>query len=83
MQIELSAEARLECASLVYAKWGESFYQLKIAKSAKWEDNKQCCPKGDWPLFYQSNLEYAQKEFDKWSALKEEICKYSPLIIGE
>jgi len=37
MQIELSAEARLEIASLVYSKWAESFDAFKAAKTATWE----------------------------------------------
>lgn len=83
MQIELSAEARLECASLVYGKWSEAYDQLKLAKNATWENSGKTCPKGDWPLFREQNLVFAQKEYDKWSALKVEVCKYSPLVIGE
>jgi hypothetical protein len=83
MQIELSATARLECANLIYGKWSEAFDTLKVAKNATWETSGKTCPKSDWPLFRAHNLEHAQKEFDKWSALKEEVCKYSPLVIGE
>lgn len=83
MQIELSAEARLEIAALVYSKWAQSFDAFKAAKTATWENNKQVCPKGDWPLFQADQMEYAQKTLDKWTRLKEEVCKYSPLVIGE
>lgn len=83
MQIELSPEARLEIASLVYNKWAESYDAFKAAQTATWEANKWLCPKEDWPLFRAHQMEYAEKALDKWTKLKEEVCKYSPLVTGE
>ncbi len=83
MQIELSPEARLEIASLVYDKWCKAYDAFKLAKTQTWESAGKFCPKSEWPLFQAKMLESAQKELDKWARLKDEVCKYSPLVIGE
>lgn len=83
MQIELSPETRLEIASLVYDKWCKAHEAMKLAKTQTWESAGKFCPKADWPLFQARILKDSQKEFDKWTRLKDEVCKYSPLVIGE
>jgi hypothetical protein len=80
MLVELSDRARLECASLVYREWCKAFDGWKDAKEATWESRGRFCPKGDWPEFYKSALGDAKANLDKWVALKEEVCKYSPLL---
>lgn len=83
MQIDLDPTERLEFASMAYSRWSDAFIALKAAKAATWESTGKTCPKGDWPLFHDANIKHAQKELDLATKLKDAICKYSPLIIGE
>lgn len=83
MQIELDAKERLELASMAYARWSIAFDNVKLAKGATWEQNKQVCPKSDWIDFYNDRLKYALDELELAAKLKDAICKYSPLVIGE
>lgn len=83
MLCELSPKARLEIASMVYSRWSRAFDSLNNTKALTWESQHKFCPKADWPLFHKSMIEKAQKEFDLATELKNEICKYSPLVAGE
>lgn len=79
-QVPLSAKARLELASMAYARWSTAYDAFKAAKSLTWESSGRFCPKGEWPLYHASMLGTAQAELDLAAALKAEICPHSPLV---
>ena len=83
IHVPLDAEARNKISSLVYSEWTIAFEEMKAAKIATWENNKQLCPKGDWHLFHADRLKSSQEYFDSMSRVKEQICKYAPFIHGE
>jgi hypothetical protein len=83
IDVPLDAKARLEIASMVYSRWSLAFDSLKNTKALTWESQNRFCPKADWPFFHKSLIESAQKEFDLACKLKEDMCKYSPLVTGE
>lgn len=81
--VPLTALARLEIASLVYGEWSKAFDSLKNVKQLTWATAGKFCPKEDWPLFHKDMLQNAQANFDKWQAIRNEMCHHSPLIAGE
>ncbi len=83
MILDLDAVTRNEIASMVYSRWCVAFDRLKEAKARTWESNKHVCPKADWPFFYKSAVDHADKEFKLAEKLKADICPFSPLIKGE
>lgn len=83
MILDLDATTRNEIASMVYARWGKAYDAMKAAKAMKWEDNKQMCPKADFPLFHAENIKHAEKELALAEKLKADICPFSPLVIGK
>lgn len=83
MLCELDAIARNELASMAYARWSMAYDNYKKTKQLTWEQNKQVCPKSDWSSFHSQMIQSAEKELELASKVKDQICKYSPLICGE
>ena len=82
INVPLDATARLELALMAYNRWADAFEGLKIAKLASWESSGKFCPKTDWPLFKADNIKTAEIELNKAVSVKDQICKYSPLILN-
>jgi hypothetical protein len=80
MLIELDDAIRLELAAMAYKRWDLAYDALKNAKCLTWETSGKFCLKGEWPLFRASILAKAEKELATATALKNAICKYSPII---
>lgn len=78
-QVPLSAETRLELASMAYARWSAAFDAHKAAKAETWESAGRFCPRDEWPLFHARRLNAARTELDKAARIKDEICPHSPL----
>lgn len=83
ISVPLNAEARLEIAGMVYSRWCKAHDAMKETQARTWEQNKQVCPKSDWPLFYAENVKYAEAELAKATRLKDAFCPFSPLVFGE
>ena len=82
VNVPLDAVARNLVSSLVYQHWTECFDTLKAAKNATWESAGKFCPKAEWPLHQAVMLKNAQAAFDTATAVKEQACKFSPMIHG-
>ena len=83
MLCELSPTTRLELAYMAYDRWSKAFDALKYTKTQTWEMNRQVCPKAEFPSCLALWIQTAQKELDKTTYIKDEICKYSPLVSKE
>jgi hypothetical protein len=83
IHIPLDAPCRNEIASMVYARWSDAFTKLTEVKQLTWEATNRFCPKNEWPLYHKNLIESAETELITATVLKESICKYSPLIMGE
>lgn len=79
-EIPLSAEARLEIASLVYGKWCEAFDAKKAVAGETWVSAGKFCPRDEWPMYHEARVKKALADFEKWTRLREEVCKHSPLM---
>lgn len=83
MQIELSDTAVLALSGVAHEKWTKAYEVLKYVKTETWETSGKCCPKNEWPLYRAARLENAQKEFDKWAAIRAELAgSFATLIAG-
>ncbi len=82
-EVPLSAKARLEIASMVYSRWCNAFDALKAAEKETWESAGKFCPKDEWPQYHADRKQSALTDFSIASQLKNEMCKWSPLVLGE
>jgi hypothetical protein len=80
---ELDAKTRLEIASMVYNRWCKAYDEIKKVKALTWESTGKFCPKEEWPLYQKDMLENAEKELALALKLKDDVCKYSPLVTQE
>ena len=80
VNVPLDATARLELAAMVYARWSTAFNKVKEVKALTWELAGKFCPKAEWPKYKDSMLEAALLELGTAEQLKEQVCKYSPLL---
>jgi hypothetical protein len=78
--VPLSARARLELASMAYARWSVAYDKLKEVKFLTWEASGRFCPKGEWPLYHAEMLKNAEHELTLATQIKGEICPHSPLL---
>lgn len=83
INIPCDSVVRSELSSMVYKRWEEAFQKMQTIKKLTWEATNKFCPKNEWPLYYNSMLEAADKELQTAAMLKATICPYSPLIVGE
>jgi hypothetical protein len=81
--IPCDAIVRNELASMVYDRYCKAYDNLKITKTLTWESTNKSCPKNEWPQYHATMIANAEKELDISTMLKDKICKYSPLVIGE
>lgn len=82
-QVPLSALARNKLASMAYEQWSVSYESLKAVKALTWESAGKFCPKAEWPQYHTSMVINAEKELAEAAAVKDEICKWSPIVMGE
>jgi len=82
LSIPLDAEARLELASMAYSRWCKAWDNAKIIKSATWESQGKFCPKEDWALYHADQMKSIEEELNKSFRIREQICKFSPLMDG-
>lgn len=83
MQVELDAEARLELAAMVYARWSRAWDSVKAVRAETWESTGRFCGKEDWPGFHAARTKQADEEMALAKRLREAICPYSPIVKGE
>lgn len=67
---------------MIYSRWSEAFDALKKTKSLTWESAGKFCPKTEWSLYHAEMIKQAEMEFELATKLKNDICKYSPLVMG-
>jgi hypothetical protein len=81
--IPCNAIVRNELSSMVYDRYCRAYDNLKITKTLTWESTNKFCPKNEWPDYRATMIASAEKELEIATTLKDTICKYSPLVIGE
>jgi len=82
MQCELDAEARNELAFMAYGKWTECIDMLKIAKEMQF-DKRVDGDKLSFELSKKECIRRAEENLAKAVRVKDQICKYSPLVVGQ
>lgn len=82
VNLSLDEITRTEIASMIYSRWSEAFDALKKTKSLTWESAGKFCPKTEWSLYHAEMIKQAEMEFELATKLKNDICKYSPLVMG-
>jgi hypothetical protein len=83
IHIPCDAETRNELSSMVYKRWTLAYDNLSAVKTLTWEATNSLYPKNEWRLYHNSALKSAERELHLAQKLKEAICQYSPLILGE
>jgi len=82
ISVPLSAIARTQLASMAYHRWCIAHDNLKKVKTETWETSGKFCPRGDFPASHKHRILHAQEECDIATALRDEICSYSPLMMS-